>query len=151
MFIFCVCEEKEAAVVSAGNCLACPAAATESGEEFMAVVAEKSSEEECDPISDKDRRDCSPAVEEDSRRFEAEAEASNLEIRERRAVEIGTDHRLTMLIEVAELSASVNDFLPLDFGTRTVPVEIEEESGDSGSYSSALRFGEVRGRRGGGR
>ncbi|CAN1145321.1 hypothetical protein LINPERHAP2_LOCUS14612 [Linum perenne] len=113
----------------------CPAAAAESGEEFMAIVAEKSSEGECDSISDKDGRDCSPAVEEDSRRFEAEAEveveASNLEIRERRAVEIGTDRRLTMLIEAAELSVSDNDFPPSDFDTRTVPVEIEEDSRDS--------------------
>ncbi|CAN1145477.1 hypothetical protein LINPERHAP2_LOCUS14703 [Linum perenne] len=116
-------EKKEAVVVSAGSCLACPAATAESVEEFMVVVAEKSSEEECDLISDKDRRDYSPAVEEDSRRFEAEA--SNLEIRERRAVKIGTNRRLTMLIEAAELSVSVNDFPPSDFDTRTVPVEIE--------------------------
>ncbi|CAN1252483.1 hypothetical protein LINPERPRIM_LOCUS8028 [Linum perenne] len=129
--------EKEAAVVSAGSCLDCPAAATESGEEFMAVVAEKSSDGECDPISDKDGRDFSPAVEEDSRRFEAE-EATNLE---RIVVERGTDRRLTMLIEAAELAASVNDSAPSDFDTTTAPVEIEEESGDSGSHSPALRFG----------
>ncbi|CAN1129015.1 hypothetical protein LINPERPRIM_LOCUS17205 [Linum perenne] len=107
----------------------------------MAVVSEKSSEEECDPISDKDRRDCSLAAEEDLRRFEAEVDASNLEIRERRAVEIGSDRRLTMLIEAAELPTSVNDFPPSDFYTTTAPVEIEEESGDSGSHSPALRFG----------
>ncbi|CAN1832594.1 hypothetical protein LINPERHAP1_LOCUS33527 [Linum perenne] len=139
-----ISEEKEAAVVSAGSCLDCPAAATESGEEFMAVVAEKSSDGECDPISDKDGRDFSPAVEEDSRRFEAEAEAeaiaeaTNLE---RIVVERGTDRRLTMLIEAAELAASVNDSAPSDFDTTTAPVEIEEESGDSGSHSPALRFG----------
>ncbi|CAN1187141.1 hypothetical protein LINPERHAP2_LOCUS38561 [Linum perenne] len=47
-----------------------------------------------------------------------------------------------MLIEAAELSAFVNDFSPSKFDTRTVPVEIEEDSGDSGSHSPALRFGE---------
>ncbi|CAN1120962.1 hypothetical protein LINPERPRIM_LOCUS1028 [Linum perenne] len=109
----------------------------------MAVVAEKSSDGECDPISDKDGRDFSPAVEEDSRRFESEAEVEvlNLEIKERREVEIGSNRRLTMLIEAAELAASVNDSAPSDFDTMTAPVEIEEESGDSGSHSPALRFG----------
>ncbi|CAN1120963.1 hypothetical protein LINPERPRIM_LOCUS1028 [Linum perenne] len=46
-----------------------------------------------------------------------------------------------MLIEAAELAASVNDSAPSDFDTMTAPVEIEEESGDSGSHSPALRFG----------
>ncbi|CAN0916648.1 hypothetical protein LINGRAHAP2_LOCUS29820 [Linum grandiflorum] len=106
--------------VGSGSCLDCEATA----------VVEKSSEGECDPISNKD---CSAAADEDSRRFEDE----DLEIEARescRVVEIGSDRRLSILIEAAELAASVSD----DFETGKIE---EEEEEDSGSQSPSLRFG----------